>query len=113
MEIILVRHGRPQKAGNTLLNAAGFANWVKNYNQSLVSDQSLPCKLSQVKYNEHYLVSSDLPRAVHSCSIFSGSPPHYQRKRVGHFSLCFIRDNDDKLRTVQVSTNSRWKVQKR
>jgi broad specificity phosphatase PhoE len=80
MEIILVRHGRPQKAGNALLNAAGFANWVKNYNHSLVSDQSLPCKYSQAKYNEHYLVSSDLPRAVHSCSIFSGSPPHYQSR---------------------------------
>tara|TARA_Y100000814_G_C12254448_1_gene376220 strand:+ start:582 stop:737 length:156 start_codon:yes stop_codon:yes gene_type:complete len=51
MEIILVRHGQPQKAGNTLLNAAGFANWVKNYNHSLVSEQSLPCKISQAKYN--------------------------------------------------------------
>ena len=80
MEIILVRHGRPLNAGNALLNAAGFANWVKNYNHSLVSEQSSPCKFSQAKYNDHYLVSSDLPRAVHSCSIFSGSQPHYQSK---------------------------------
>jgi broad specificity phosphatase PhoE len=80
MEIILVRHGRPQKAVNTLLNAAGFANWVKNYNHSLVAEHSLPCHLSQAKYKNYYRVSSDLPRAVHSCLIFSGCQPHYQSK---------------------------------
>lgn len=78
MEIILIRHGRPINSANDVLNAAGFANWVKNYDHSVVSEKSVPCEISQNKYKGFHLISSDLPRAIHSCEIFSGHKPHQQ-----------------------------------
>lgn len=80
MEIILIRHGRPRNSGNKSVNSAGFANWVKNYNHSLVSEDSAPNPDSQIKYGSYHLISSDLPRAIHSCIIFSGRSPDHKSK---------------------------------
>ncbi|WP_395342270.1 hypothetical protein PN836_000545 [Ningiella sp. W23] len=69
MEIVLVRHGKPASASNQKLNAAGFANWVRNYNHALVSDSSRPNTHLRERFDGFYVVSSDLPRAIDSAKI--------------------------------------------
>jgi broad specificity phosphatase PhoE len=80
MRIILVRHGRPEKSENVLVNSAGFANWVKNYNHSLVADDSRPAKSLETDYFDYYIVSSDLPRAIHSSYISLNKSPDFKSK---------------------------------
>lgn len=72
MEIILVRHGKPKSAVSRKVNAAGFAQWVRQYQQSLVCDHSRPDDNFATRYRAHYRVASDLPRAQNSCVIASG-----------------------------------------
>lgn len=78
MRIFLVRHGRPEKAGNEVCNSAGFANWVKNYNHSVVSNDSRPSYSIPTVFQGCYVVSSNLPRAIDSCKIFLGKAPDMQ-----------------------------------
>lgn len=75
MKIVLVRHGRPANSQNIRLNSAGFANWVKNYNHSLVASDSRPAFSFNDMFANYYIVSSDLPRAIHSCKIAFNRPP--------------------------------------
>ena len=77
MKIILVRHGKPHKSENDRLNSAGFAKWVKNYNHSRVAIDSRADACSLEEYNTFYVVSSDLPRAIHSCQIAYGRDPDF------------------------------------
>lgn len=77
MKIILIRHGRPENAHSAKLNSAGFANWVKNYDHSLVAEDSHPNYQQLESYKQYYAVSSDLPRAIHSCKlVFQRQPDH-------------------------------------
>ena len=69
MRIVLVRHGKPINANNNKLNASGFANWVRRYNHSVVSPHSQPDHQLFQSFSEYFAVSSDLPRAVHSCQL--------------------------------------------
>lgn len=78
MNIVLVRHGKPTGANNIKVNSAGFANWIKRYNHSLVCDSSQPDATVFRHYQHYYAVSSDLPRAVHSCIIALNRPPDMQ-----------------------------------
>ena len=75
MEIILIRHGKPVSAINKKLSANGFSQWINDYNQSMVSQESRPSAKLKCKVKEHYVVSSDLPRAIHSAKLCSGKTP--------------------------------------
>lgn len=74
MEIILVRHGKPTAAKNPKVNAAGYANWVRNYNKSVVFNSSRPCPSLPPKLEGFYVVSSDLTRAIQSAGICGVTP---------------------------------------
>ncbi|MBU2978750.1 phosphoglycerate mutase family protein [Alteromonas sp. C1M14] len=78
MRIILVRHGRPEKSDNKRVNSAGFANWVRNYNHSLVADDSRPITPLAADYGDYFTVSSDLPRAIHSSWVALNKYPDLQ-----------------------------------
>ena len=75
MEIILIRHGKPESATNPLVTSGGYANWVRRYNQSSVACDSRPPSQLRDRLNNHYIVSSDLRRAVESAEICSGQTP--------------------------------------
>ena len=75
MEIVLIRHGKPVSANNPRVTAAGYASWVRDYNHSSVSESSRPCTTLQHKFREHYIVSSDLRRAMESAYIWQGREP--------------------------------------
>lgn len=69
MEIILVRHGKPESATNPRLTALGYTHWVRRYNRSKVAADSFPCHTLSQRVDAHYLVASDLPRAIDSVQI--------------------------------------------
>lgn len=72
MEIILIRHGRPLSATNQKLNAAGFAQWVRDYNRAGLHPHSIPHQL--VDLADHYIVSSQLKRAQLSAERYCPYP---------------------------------------
>lgn len=80
MEIILIRHGKPTAAVNPKLTAVGFTKWVKNYNQAYVAEHSRPPVNLKAQIIQHYLVSSDLKRAIQSAEICTGQIPQLQLK---------------------------------
>lgn len=75
MKIILIRHGKPESAINKKLSAQGFALWIKDYNQSIVSQESLPPIALKNKIQKYFIVTSDLPRAIDSAKICIGKYP--------------------------------------
>lgn len=72
-EILLIRHGKPKAAQNHKVSAAGFANWVRQYDKSYVCDTSRP--KHKLDLSEHYVISSDLKRAIHSAEIYTQKTP--------------------------------------
>jgi len=75
LKIILIRHGKPASAINKKLSANGFSKWISDYNQSMIAQESRPPALLKSKVEKHYVVSSDLPRAIHSAKLCSGKTP--------------------------------------
>lgn len=76
MEIVLIRHGKPMAAINPKLTATGFMNWVDNYNESIVDAESFPQEAVRQLIQTHFIVTSDLARAIDSAKICGGSEPH-------------------------------------
>ncbi|MEJ2766297.1 histidine phosphatase family protein [Photobacterium sp. MCCC 1A19761] len=72
MKITLVRHGKPTAASNHRVGPAGFAQWVRAYNQSEIDAESRPPEHLRHQVRDSYIVSSDLTRARHSAQLCSG-----------------------------------------
>lgn len=76
MEIVLIRHGKPVGATNPKLSASGFADWVLNYDASEVDVDSLPPENLKQAIRNHFIVSSNLERAIDSAKICLNLAPH-------------------------------------
>lgn len=74
MEIILIRHGKPRSASASKVNAKDYRDWITAYDNSDVADDSRPGTIA-AELKEHYLISSDLKRAIHSCQIYTERLP--------------------------------------
>jgi len=75
MEIIFIRHGKPNGATNPKLTSSGFAQWLMTYKQSKVAAESYPPKNLQCLLNTHFIIASDLTRAIHSAYLCLGREP--------------------------------------
>lgn len=79
MEIVLIRHGKPTTAlvGEHMakISASGYARWVKAYNYSSVDNSSRADKDKAQLLSGHYVVASDLKRAVESAVLHQGALP--------------------------------------
>lgn len=73
--IILVRHGKPASATNEKTDIVGYARWLKRYKHSKVSESSKPSTTTSPLVEGAFLISSDLPRAMHSCEIVTDKQP--------------------------------------
>ena len=94
MEIILIRHGKPTSADNPKVNACEYTRWVRRYNHSLVASDSRPDCIND-SYKSFYTVSSDLKRAVHSTTIYTGKSPQetdqvFREMDIPRYKLPFI-----------------------
>jgi len=79
-EIVLIRHGRPNGATNPKVSAAGFARWVKRYNASTIDPKSPPPKELAQSLKKHFVVTSHLPRAIHSAQCCVKTTPNLTLK---------------------------------
>ena len=75
MEILLVRHGRPEGAFNPVTTSVGFAQWVRRYNKSGLCEDSLPPEGLRSTTDGSLIVSSDLKRSRQSAERCAGRPP--------------------------------------
>ena len=87
MEIVLIRHGKPAGAINPKLSAAGFANWVRNYNFSKIDADSLPSEELGSSLNSHYIVGSNLPRSSDSACLCVNKEPDLQLKQLREMDI--------------------------
>ena len=92
MGIFLVRHSEPSAATNPQLNAAGFAQWVRKYNASGLSDESVLPASMRNRLPDGYVVCSDLPRAIQSAQV------------------CFDRPADEQLSLLREMEIPRYKL---
>jgi len=93
MEIVLIRHGKPTSAKNTVLNACEYTRWIRRYNFSDVSDKSRPEVINN-NLESYFLVSSDFNRAIHSTQIYTGREPDlissiYKEMEIPRYKLPF------------------------
>lgn len=75
MEIVLIRHGQPTVEKNVKLNATQFASWLHDYNNSTINLAFKPPASLAEKIASHFVISSDLPRAINSAKICAGKKP--------------------------------------
>lgn len=87
MEIVLIRHGKPVAAVNRMMSALEYRKWVRQYHLSEVSNSSRPNHQHVQDYKSHFVVSSDLKRALHSAYIFTGKSPELIDKTLREMEL--------------------------
>ena len=80
MEVVIIRHGKPTGAINPKLSAAGFAQWIRNYNKSKVDSKSLPPESLMNLFDSHFVVTSDLSRSIDSARLCTGKDPDLKLK---------------------------------
>lgn len=85
MEIILLRHGKPDFLINQKVRIRDVPNMVAGYNNSGVSQQPTKSAISMA-YNCNYIVSSDLPRSIQSARLLGVDEIH--------LSSCLFREVD-------------------
>lgn len=95
MEIVLIRHGRPTSAVYPQVNASEFASWVRKYNHSGIAAGSYPNPDTLERFRKHYIISSDLKRAVESTQICFGQAPCktdriFREMEIPRYKLPFI-----------------------
>lgn len=91
MEIVLIRHGRPVAATNPKLDVSQYIDWIEAYRISAVAEDSHP-SYSNEQFKEHFILSSDLVRAVHSCQILMAKEPDviapiFREMDIPHYNL--------------------------
>jgi len=87
MEIMLVRHGKPEFSLNNKMSASGFSKWVRYYNQSNISAESTPPLHLANNLENYFVVSSDLNRAIHSAVLCVDKPPDLMLKELREMDI--------------------------
>ena len=94
MKIILVRHGKPTSADNSVLSASEYTKWVRRYNFSDISKHSRPDVINEL-LSAYYLVASNFKRAIHSTEIYTGKQPDlissvFREMDIPRYKLCLL-----------------------
>lgn len=94
MEIILLRHGKPEVELSGYLNADEFKQLVYSYSQSGV--QGSPAKKLKEYFTTHYVVCSDLPRSIESVKKAGLNKIHlsealFRETDIPHFDKSFLK----------------------
>jgi broad specificity phosphatase PhoE len=77
MEIILVRHGKPDIPPLSRLTAAAFHQWVEAYNSAGLCPSSLPSQLVlDCAADSDLIVCSKLPRSIESANALNIKKSH-------------------------------------
>ena len=91
-EVVFIRHGKPLSAHNEKINSACYANWVRQYNKSLLDPASHPKKT--VPLENSYIVTSPLLRAKLSAAYYGVTEvneelPYLKEMDIPYYKLPF------------------------
>lgn len=70
-EVVLIRHGKPLSAHNDKVNSAQYAQWVRNYDKSILDPTSHPKQKTHI--DDSYIVVSPLLRAKLSAAYYGAT----------------------------------------
>lgn len=96
MEIILLRHGKPDIDKHKKISASDFSTWMKFYDKAGVSPLSSPGKDTIEVAENCFVVCSDLPRSLDSagkldCSRIDISHSMFREFELPHLEWRFPR----------------------
>jgi len=90
MEIQLIRHGKPATATNPRISSQGFKQWVSAYDSAELHTSSLPPSVMRHALTHHFIISSDLPRAITSATLCLGRRPDLIHQQYREMAIpCF------------------------
>ena len=92
-EVVLIRHGKPLSAHNDKVNSAQYAQWVRNYDKSILD----PTEVTQSKkthIDDSYIVVSPLLRAKLSAAYYGATQideelPYLKEMDIPYYKLPF------------------------
>lgn len=98
MEIILLRHGKPNVELSGKISTVDFKQLVTAYAQSGVVDHP-PHNLKD-RFTSYYVVSSHLPRSIHSAKKLGYKDIHLSDKLFAETDIPFFERNTIKLPVI-------------
>lgn len=87
MEIVLIRHGQPTLDKNMKLSSSGFRSWLTAYNNCPINPECKPPKSLKKYIEQHFVVSSNLPRAINSATLCLGKKPDLIESQLEELSI--------------------------
>ena len=89
-EVVLIRHGKPLSAHNDKVNSAQYAQWVRNYDKSILDPTSHPKQKTHI--DDSYIVVSPLLRAKLSAAYYGATQideelPHLKEMDIPYYKL--------------------------
>lgn len=76
MQIILVRHGRPDCSGWCRCTPREMDNWIEDYDRANVIPRAISPHLAQLVKTANAVVCSPLPRSIQTKRYLLGDQPH-------------------------------------
>ena len=94
MEIVLLRHGKPNVELKGYLSTKELKNLVSACEQSSIQD--VPTEKLKTIFNDHYVICSDLPRSVDSAKKLNLKNIHvsnslYRETDLPHFDKLYLK----------------------
>lgn len=94
MEIVLLRHGKPKVELSGYISAKELKKLVIAYAQSSINDA--PLEQLKIKFSDHYVICSDLPRSIDSAKKLNLKNIHisdelYRETDIPHFDRFFLK----------------------
>jgi len=94
MEIILLRHGKPELELKGRLNASEIKQLIVAYNKSGIQDS--PSKILIKRFNKHHVICSDLNRSIQSAKKLGFKQIHltdvlFKEVDMPHFDQSFFK----------------------
>ncbi|CAI4148713.1 Phosphoglycerate mutase family protein [Alteromonas macleodii] len=91
-EVVLIRHGKPLSAHNDKVNSAQYAQWVRNYDKSILDPTSHPKQKTHI--DDSYIVVSPLLRAKLSAAYYGATQideelPYLKEMDIPYYKLPF------------------------
>ena len=94
MEIVLLRHGKPKVELSGYLSAMELKKLVVDYALSSITD--VPIEKLKIRFSNHYIICSDLPRSIESAKKLSLKNIHisdalYRETDIPHYDRFFLK----------------------
>ena len=98
MEIVLLRHGKPDMPAFGKLKAYEMSKWIETYNSAGIDRKQIPPEsVTEMASNCKAVVCSDLPRSVESADVLKTGHVHLSDSIFREMSLPYANWNSLRL----------------